>query len=104
MSKLQELRDFVKQQFEQADPSDKNAIDTLAKINNSLEDVETEVKAEQDVLVTKNAELMNSYKELVKHTSFNDKSKVPTDQVGASTDFQAILDAALKQNVAKYKK
>ena len=60
MSKLQELREFVKQQFEQADPSDKNAIDTLAKINNSLEDVETEVKAEQDVLVTKNAELMSS--------------------------------------------
>ena len=58
MSKLQELREFVKQQFEQADPSDKNAIDTLAKINNSLEDVETEIKAEQDVLVTKNAELM----------------------------------------------
>ena len=44
MSKLQELREFVKQQFEQADPSDKNAIDTLAKINNSLEDVETEIK------------------------------------------------------------
>ena len=103
MSKLQELREFVKQQFEQADPSDKNAIDTLAKINNSLEDVETEVKAEQDVLITKNAELMSSYKELVKHTSINNKRKVPTDQVGASTDFQAILDAALKQNVAKYK-
>ena len=27
MSKLQELREFVKQQFEQADPTDKNAID-----------------------------------------------------------------------------
>ena len=36
MSKLQELREFVKQQFEQADPANKEAIDTLAKINNSL--------------------------------------------------------------------
>lgn len=103
MSKLQELREFVKTQFEQADPSDKAKLDTLAKINNSLEDVETEIKAEQDVLINKNAELMTSYKELIKHTSFKDSSKIPTDQVGASTDFQARLDAALKQNVAKYK-
>lgn len=99
MSKLQELRAFVKTQFEQAGTDNKETIDMLAKINNGLDDVEKE----QDSIEAKNAELVKSYKDLVKHTSFADSSKTPTDQVGASTDIQARLDAALKQNIAKYK-
>lgn len=100
MSKLSELRDFVKQQFEQANTDDKDKIDMLAKINNSLDDVEKE----QDDIEAKNAELVKSYKDLVKHTSFNDISKMPTDQVGKSNDVEARLDAALQNAIKEFKK
>lgn len=88
MSKLDELREFVKKQFEQAETNDKTTIDMLAKINTAVEDV----TKEHDELTAKNAELIKSYKDLVKHTSFNDSEKKPTDPVGTlGPSFEDVL-------------
>lgn len=91
MGKLDELRNFVKQQFEQAETSDKNTIDMLAKIQNAVEDA----SKEQAEIEAKNAELVKSYKDLVKHTSFKDEAKAPTDPVASPT--APSFDEFLKQ-------
>lgn len=79
-SKLEQLRQQVADAFEKAE--DKDAIEKLAAINNSIE----EVSQEQQALVDKNAELIKSYKDLVKHTSFKDEANKPGDTVtGAAT-------------------
>ena len=67
MGKLDELRQLVADAF--AEAADKSEIEKLAKINNAIE----EVSKEQDDLVAKNADLIQSYKTLVQHTSFGDK-------------------------------
>lgn len=100
MGKLAELREFVKQQFEQADTNDKTTIDLLAKINSGLDDAEKE----QNSIEAKNAELVKSYKDLVKHTSFGDVRKQPTDPVGGTKDINAKLDDVIRQNIEKFKK
>ena len=75
MTKLEQLRQTVAQLFENA--TEKDEIERLAKVNNSID----EVAAEQAELTEKNAELIKSYKELVKHTSFKEQPKKEVEQV-----------------------
>ena len=72
MSKLEQLKQLGADAFNNAE--DKIAIENLAKINNSI----TEVEKEYDDVIDKNAELIKSYKELIQHTSFRDEKK-PND-------------------------
>ena len=76
MGKLNELKNIVADAFK--DANTKESIETLATINNKIEEAE----AEQTSLESKNAELIKSYKDLVQHTSFKNDSKVEPDPVG----------------------
>lgn len=90
MSKLEELRTLVAGLFETA--TEKEDIERLAKVNSSIEAVETEQKE----LETKNAELIKSYKELVKHTSFKEQPKqVETQPTGQAPSLEEALNQFL---------
>lgn len=95
MSKLEDLKTIVAEMFEGAES--KESIEQLAKLNNSIEDVQKE----QDDLTEKNAELIKSYKDLVKHSSFKD-DKVPTDPVGETApSFEDALNTFIENNKEK---
>lgn len=93
MSKLDELRQQVADMFK--DATEKETIEKLAALNNSID----EVTQEQKSLMDKNAELIESYKTLVKHTSFKDDKK-PGDTVTGvqSITFEEALDNFLANN------
>lgn len=77
------------------DATDKAQIEKLATINNSID----AVKKEEDAMVEKNAELIKSYKDLVKHTSFSTGDK-PGDELGGTT---VSIDDAIKAAMAQMK-
>lgn len=86
MGKLEELRNMVAQMFENA--TEKEDIEKLAKINGSISGIEQE----QQQLVDKNAELIKSYRDLVKHTSFKEAPKqVETQPTGQAPSVEAYL-------------
>lgn len=93
MTKLEELRQLVKQQFDKAET--KEQIDTLAQIKNKFD----EVSKEQEQIEQQNAELIRSYKDLVRHTSFKPERE-PVDNAGATTvpTFEDALSNFLKEN------
>lgn len=91
MSKLEELRQTVAKMFENAEQ--KEQIEQLAKVNNSI----AEVEQEQNELLNKNAELIKSYKELVKHTSFKEQ---PQETATQATGVVPSLEDALKAFLA----
>lgn len=91
MSKLEELRQTVAKMFENAEQ--KEQIEQLAKVNNSI----AEVEQEQNELLNKNAELIKSYKELVKHTSFKEQ---PQETATQATGVAPSLEDALKAFLA----
>lgn len=85
MSKLEELRNTIAKMFENA--KEKEQIEQLARVNNSI----AEVEQEQKQLIEKNAELIKSYKELVKHTSFKEQpQETATQTIG---DVPSLEDA-----------
>ena len=86
MTKLEQLRQTVATLFENA--TEKEEIEKLAQVNNSI----SEVEAEQKELTEKNAELIKSYKELVKHTSFKEQPKqVETQPTGQAPSLEEAL-------------
>lgn len=86
MTKLEQLKATVAQLFENA--TEKEDIEKLAKVNNSI----SEVEAEQKELTDKNAELIKSYKELIKHTSFKEQPKqVETQPTGQAPSLEEEL-------------
>lgn len=89
MTKLEALRGIVNQMFEHA--TEKDQIEQLAKINNSIDEVEKE----QQELTDKNAELIESYKKLVKHTSFKEAPKVDTPTGGPAPTLEESLKSFL---------
>lgn len=95
MGKLDELRKVVGQMFENA--TEKEQIEQSVKINNCIDEVEKEQKE----LIDKDAELIKSYKELVKHTSFKDAPKGVETQPSAKEPLS--LEASLKDFLAKQK-
>lgn len=88
MSKLEELRQLVANMFESA--TDKEQINMAAKINSSIDDV----AKEQQELIDKNAELIEDYRSLVKHTSFSGSIPASEDIGNQGETFD--LDAAVK--------
>lgn len=91
MGKLEQLKQQVAEMFENAE--NKEDIEKLATINNTID----EVSKEQDEIVSKNAELIKSYKDLVQHTSFKD-SKKPGDTVTGMPSFEDALEDFMSQN------
>lgn len=85
MGKLDELRQLVAEAFK--DATEKQEIENLAKINTAIESV----SKEQDDLVAKNAELIQSYKDLVQHTSFDVGDKVTDDVAPTPVSFEDAL-------------
>lgn len=90
MTKLEQLRQTVAELFENA--TEKEQIEQLAKVNNSISEVETEMNQ----MTEKNAELIKSYKELVKHTSFKEQPKqVETQPAGQAPSLEEALEKFL---------
>lgn len=93
MTKLEELRQLVATMFEGA--TDKEQIEQLATLNNSID----AVAKEETAMVEKNAELIKSYKDLVKHTSFSTGDK-PSDGLSGT---KVSIDDAIKAAMANLK-
>ena len=92
-SKIEALRNVVAAMFEHA--TEKEQIENLAKINNSIDEVEQENKD----LTDKNAELIKSYKELIKHTSFKEQPNLDTQPSGMDAPS---LEESLSQFLASH--
>lgn len=90
MTKTEQLRATIAALFENA--KEKDLIEGLAKVNSAVDDVEAENKE----LTDKNADLIKSYKELVKHTSFKEAPKATETQPShEAPDLEASLKAFL---------
>lgn len=89
-SKTEQLRDLVASLFENA--TQREQIEGLVKVNTAIDAVE----AEQKELTDQNADLIKSYKELVRHTSFRDAPPARETQ-GATVPS---LEASLKDFLA----
>ena len=91
MGRLDELRKMVSDLFAEADK--KEVIEKAALVSNKID----EVAKEQELLINKNGELLNSYKELVLHTSFNDAPSAGNNPASSSTlSFDDMLENYLK--------
>ena len=66
MGKLNELRQIVSELFDKADQ--KETIEKAVLVSNKIDEIEKE----QELLISKNGELLKSYKDLILHTSFNE--------------------------------
>ena len=76
-SYLTQLKSLVSGMFEKA--QDKENIETLSVINNTIEKAEKE----QADLMDKHNELLASYKEAIMHQSFTDMSKKAVDPIAS---------------------
>ena len=90
-SKLEQLRAVVAQAFENA--TSKEQIEQVVKINQTIDEVEQEQKD----LIDQNADLIKSYKELIKHTSFREAPKVDTP-----TSVPPSLEESLRSYLASH--
>lgn len=70
MGKLEQLKQLVADMFDKCERKDD--IDKLSTIKNTIDEVE----GEQQELIDKNSELIKSYKDLVKHTSFKNDNNI----------------------------
>lgn len=89
MTSLEQLRQLVANMFDGA--TDKEQIEQMATLNNSID----AVQKEQDELVDKNAELIKSYKDLVKHTSFSTGDKPEAGLSGTAVSIDDAIKAAM---------
>ena len=91
MSKLEELKQIVKEQFDKAET--KEQIDCFAAIKSKFD----EVSKEQEEIERQNAELIKSYQDLVQHTSFKPE-KEPIDTIHSQpVSFEDALNNFLKE-------
>lgn len=92
MAYLEELKKTIEQMFEHAES--KEAIEQSTTLKSQIEGVEQE----QNALLEKNAELIKSYKELVKHTSFKQQPEnVLENSKMAAASFDEQLDRFIQQ-------
>ena len=94
MTKLEELRKIVAKAFENAEK--KESIETLAQINTCLDAVGEETKE----LEKSRDEIVKSYKDLIKHTSFKADTGAAADEI---TPPKVEFDSFLKNFVEKEK-
>lgn len=94
-SKLEQLRNMVATMFEKAE--EKGQIENLAKLNNVIDEVEKE----QNELTSKNGELIKSYKELIKHTSFKEKPDVDSHPTAVPPSLEESLNEFLASHPEK---
>lgn len=90
MTKLEELKKIVSDQFEKAEATIKNKeyIDAYAKMNSLIDEAEKENKA----LIDSNAELTKNYVDLVRHGA-GTSAVPPKTEAGESEppDFEKML-------------
>ena len=89
--KLDELRSMVSEMF--ANAEDKTQIESAAKITAKLD----EVAAEQQQLLDKNKELLDSYRDVVLHTSVKPTAQITNEPTKAIT-FEESLAEFMKNN------
>lgn len=97
MSKLDELKKLVAESFK--DTSDVTAIQNAAKINAKID----EIGAEEQEMLKKQKELLDSYKEVVLHTSVKPNPNVPDagSSAGANVTLEGFLDTWTKNKKNK---
>lgn len=84
--KIEELKKLVADSFKEV--SSKEEIETIARINAKIE----ECAAEQKKLEDDNRDLLNSYKEVVLHTSVKPNPNINTGApTGNEVDFDTML-------------
>ena len=93
-TKTEQLRDLVASLFENA--TQREQIEGLVRVNDAIDAVEKE----QHEMEEKNADLVKSYKELIKHTSF----KVAPSEKETQPKSAPSLEATLNDFLAKQKK
>lgn len=99
MDKLKELQNFVKDLFDKAETTDKSQIDNLVKISNSLE----EISKETSDIENKNVELIKSYKDLIKHTSFKNDN-INLEQSNLNDDIDGAKSPDLEEFLTNFAK
>lgn len=98
MSKLDELKSFIKQQFIDAAKS-KEEVDSAAKLSNLCDEVEKE----NAKLVEKNAELLNAYKEVIKDSTGNTNKQEIDKTIDPETPTEdTSLDSIFDTKLAEY--
>ena len=85
MNNLEELKKLVAEMLDGTQDTD--AVQKLATINNKL----SEVEADTNALVSKNAEIMKSYKDLVLHSTVSNTDLVKEEPV--KNEVQSVEDA-----------
>ena len=92
MTKLEELKKMIGDQFEKAEATTKTKdyIESFARMNNLID----EAKEENDKLLAANAELTKSYRELVMHPSNSAEPSKENIEVTAP-DFDTALNKFL---------
>lgn len=86
MTSIEELRNAIKQVFDNA--TDKQLIDSLSNINSLVDNV----AKDQTTLESKNAELIQSYKDIVQHTSFKPKENEPSPDCNQQVEAPKLED------------
>ena len=79
MGKLEELRQMVSELFAEADK--KEVIEKAALVSNKIDEAEQE----RDLLISKNGELLKSYKDLILHTSFKEAPSASNTPASSGT-------------------
>jgi hypothetical protein len=84
-SSLQKLRVMVEDMFK--DAKEKEVIEKSVELNNAINEAELENKQ----LLDRNAELLKSYKDLVQHTSFDEKPAMQDIPTASAPSFEDML-------------
>ena len=96
MTKLEEVRQIVAKAFENAEK--KESIETLAQINTCLDAVGEETKE----LEKSRDEIVKSYKDLIKHTSFKaDASAAANEITPQKVEFESFLKSFIEKEKEK---
>ena len=92
MNNVEKLQEQLKALLDSA--TDKAQIEQIGAINQTIEAVKTDTTA----LQTENKEILNDYKDLIKHTGFKQKEDVePRGQAEALT-FEDALEKFMNKN------
>lgn len=84
-SALDKLKIMVADMFK--DAKEKTVIEQSAMLNNTIQEAEKENKQ----LLDRNAELLKSYKDLVQHTSFDEKPAAQNIPMAEAPSFEEML-------------
>ena len=91
MGKLSDLRKLVSELFSTA--TEKTTIEKAAVVSNKIDELENE----QNELIRKHSELLESYKDVIMHTSFKDAPSAGNIPASTMPSFEDMLNAYIKR-------